>query len=55
MALEVRKALGGLISDAGGASLASYLLFEPEFVNALIGLGQRDAYSRAAELLDFFS
>ena len=53
--LEVRKALGGLISDAGGASLASYLLFEPDFVNALIGLGQRDAYSRAAELLDFFA
>lgn len=53
--LDVRKALGGLISDTGGASLASYLLFEPEFVNALIGLGQRDAYSRAAELLDFFS
>ena len=52
--LDVRKALGGLISDTGGASLASYLLFEPEFVNALIGLGQRDAYSRAAELLDFF-
>ena len=55
MPLATRKALGGLISDAGGASLASYLLFEPDFVNALIGLGQRDAYSRAAELLGFFS
>ena len=52
--LSTRRALGGLISDAGGASLASYLLFEPEFINALIGLGQRDAYSRAAELLEFF-
>ncbi len=48
-----RAALGGLLSESGGASLASYLLFEPEFVNALIALGQRDAYSRAAELLEF--
>lgn len=55
MPLATRKALGGLISDAGGASLASYLLFEPDFINALIGLGQRDAYSRAAELLEFFT
>lgn len=50
-----RAALGGLLSEAGGASLASYLLFEPDFVNALIALGQRDAYSRAAELLAFFA
>ncbi len=55
MPLATRKALGGLISDAGGASLASYLLFEPDFINALIGLGQRDAYSRAAEILEFFT
>lgn len=52
---STRAALGGLLSEAGGASLASYLLFEPDFVNALIALGQRDAYSRAAELLAFFA
>ncbi len=52
---STRAALGGLLSEAGGASLASYLLFEPNFVAALIALGQRDAYSRAAELLDFFA
>jgi NTE family protein len=52
---SIRSALGGLISDAGGASLASYLLFEPGFIAALINLGQRDAYSRAAELVEFFS
>lgn len=52
---STRSALGGLLSENGGASLASYLLFEPDFVNALIALGQRDAYSRAAELLGFFA
>lgn len=52
---STRTALGGLLSESGGASLASYLLFEPDFVNALIQLGQRDAYSRASELLALFT
>ena len=52
--LSIRKSLGALISDAGGASLASYLLFEPGFVSALMQMGQRDAYSRAAEIIEFF-
>ena len=52
--LNIRKSLGGLISDAGGASLASYLLFEPGFVASLKQMGQRDAYSRAAEIIEFF-
>jgi NTE family protein len=52
---STRSSLGGLISDAGGASLASYLLFEPGFIGALINMGQRDAYARAAEIIDFFS
>ncbi len=52
--LSIRKSLGGLISDAGGASLASYLLFEPGFVTSLMQMGQRDAYSRAAEIIEFF-
>ena len=51
---SIRKSLGGLISDAGGASLASYLLFEPGFVTSLMQMGQRDAYSRAAEIIEFF-
>jgi NTE family protein len=50
----IRKSLGGLISDSGGASLASYLLFEPGFVDALMQMGQRDVYARAGEVLDFF-
>lgn len=52
---SVRRALGGLgaLHDGAGG-LASYLLFEPSFVHALVGLGERDAYARKAELLAFF-
>jgi len=51
---SVRRALGGLGAlKGGGGALASYLLFEPGFVQALIGLGQRDAYARKEELLAF--
>lgn len=50
----VRHALGGLgAMRTGGASLASYLLFEPGFVQALVALGERDAYAHKAELLTF--
>lgn len=51
----VRRALGGLgaIKTAGG--LASYLLFEPGFVKALMELGAHDAYARKEELLAFAS
>jgi NTE family protein len=51
---SIRKSLGGLISDSGGASLASYLLFEPGFVSALMQMGQRDTYARAGEIIEFF-
>jgi NTE family protein len=51
----VRRALGGLgAARNGGAALASYLLFEPPFVQALIALGEQDAYARKDELLAFF-
>jgi NTE family protein len=50
----VRRALGGLgAMRNGGAGLASYLLFEPAFVQALVALGERDAYAHKAELLAF--
>jgi len=54
---SVRRALGGLgaLKGGGGGALASYLLFEPPFVQALISLGEQDAYARKAELLAFFS
>jgi NTE family protein len=38
----------------GGGALVSYLLFEPGFVQALIGMGESDAYARKDELLAFF-
>lgn len=52
---SVRRALGGLGALAGSASsLASYLLFEPEFVSELIALGEQDAYAHKAQLLALF-
>jgi NTE family protein len=50
-----RNALGGLGAlKGGGAALASYLLFEPGFVQALVQLGEHDAFARKSELLAFF-
>ena len=49
-ALNVHKGATG-----SAAALASYLLFEPPFVNALIELGEQDAYARKAELQAFFA
>ncbi|MGO4332197.1 patatin-like phospholipase family protein [Cupriavidus sp. M-11] len=43
--------LGG--TEARGAAFASYLLFEPEFTKALIGLGERDAMAQQHELAAF--
>jgi NTE family protein len=52
----LRRALGGLGAlRAGGGPLASYLLFEPEFVQALVTLGEQDAYARKDDLLAFFA
>jgi NTE family protein len=57
----VRDALAGLSGSASaagagaGAALASYLLFESDFTRALMVMGERDAYARKAELLDFLN
>jgi NTE family protein len=51
----VLRALGELGALKGGGAMASYLLFEPGFVRALIELGERDAHARREELLAFFS
>jgi NTE family protein len=51
---SVRNALGGLGALRGGGALASYLLFEPGFVQALVALGEQDAFARKGELLAFF-
>ncbi|MES2414208.1 MAG: patatin-like phospholipase family protein [Pseudomonadota bacterium] len=52
-ALEGLGALGSRGSP-GSAALASYLLFEPGFVKALMALGEHDAYARKDELMAFF-
>jgi NTE family protein len=50
----VRRALGGLGAlKGGGGALASYLLFEPGFIQSLVALGEKDAYARKRELLAF--
>jgi NTE family protein len=51
-----RHALGGLgVLKGGGGALASYLLFEPGFVQSLIAMGESDAFARKKELLAFFN
>jgi len=50
---SIRDALGGLgVLKGSGGTLASYLLFEPGFVQSLIALGESDARSLRAELLE---
>jgi NTE family protein len=49
----VRRALGGMGALKAAGGLASYLLFEPGFVKALMELGAHDAYARKEELLAF--
>jgi len=51
--LRVLEGLGAL--QGSGASLASYLLFEPGFVHALMALGQADVQARANEIQAFFA
>ena len=52
----VRRVLEGLGALKGsGAGLASYLLFEPGFLRALVALGAQDVVLRKEELLRFFS
>ena len=49
----VRDALGGLgVLKGSGGTLASYLLFEPGFVQSLIAMGESDARAQKAELLE---
>ena len=57
--LPVRAMLGGLGvrgkgSDARGAALASYLLFEAPYTRELMALGVADTVQRRADVLRFF-
>jgi len=50
----IRRVLEGLGALRGsGAALASYLLFEPAFIAALMALVQADVQARADEILAF--
>lgn len=44
----------GATSKSGGASAASYLLFEPGFCRDLLDLGYRDALRQEEKILSFF-
>lgn len=46
------KTFGG--TESSGMSLASYLLFEPQFTDELIDLGRRDAMAKAAQIRALF-
>jgi NTE family protein len=53
--LPVRTLLSGIgATEARGASLASYLLFESSFTRELIALGIRDTMQKKAEVVRFF-
>ena len=50
---EIRHALGALgVLKGSGGTLASYLLFEPRFVQSLMALGEHDALALKDELLE---
>lgn len=51
--LRVLEGLGAL--HGSGAALASYLLFEPAFIAALMALGQADVQARADDILAFLA
>jgi NTE family protein len=49
----IRHALGALgVLKGSGGTLASYLLFEPRFVQSLMALGDHDAMAMQSELME---
>jgi len=53
---SIRFLLRGIgATNAGGATLTSYLLFEPAYCRALIALGYKDTMARREELLKFIT
>jgi NTE family protein len=53
---SIRFLLRGIgATRSGGATLTSYLLFEPAYCRALIALGYKDTMARRDEIIDFIS
>ena len=52
--IRIFLSLTGATKSSGGASAASYLLFEKEFCRELLQLGYRDAMEQESELKRFF-
>jgi len=51
--VAIRHAMGALgVLRGSGGTLASYLLFEPHFVQALIAMGEHDALAQKDKLLE---
>jgi NTE family protein len=53
-AMRIAMRIIGATEGGGGASLASYLLFEKGFCKELIDLGYRDAMAQRENILEFF-
>jgi NTE family protein len=52
----VRALLTGIgATEARGAALASYLLFEPGYTRELMALGREDTHARRDDVLEFFA
>ncbi len=56
MPIAVRSLMRFLgISPIDDASITSYLLFEPKYINHLIDMGYQDAQNRRSDLTAFLS
>ena len=55
LAMRIAMKIIGATEGGGGASLASYFLFEKAFCKELIALGYRDAMAQRESILEFFN
>lgn len=55
LAMRIAMRIIGATEGGGGASLASYFLFEKAFCKELIALGYRDAMAQRESILEFFN